>query len=73
MAEQATLMGPENCNLPAILCVFAEVYKDENICETSTDEKILGIFKALPVQVLQGAVANLTLKQQKKIEKMRTC
>jgi len=71
-AEHAGLLGSDRENLGKVLSVLAEVYRVEAICEKEQEEKILAIFKRIPLEMLKGLAGGLTEKQQKKIEKMLT-
>mmetsp|Transcript_24483 Transcript_24483/g.70279 ORF Transcript_24483/g.70279 Transcript_24483/m.70279 type:complete len:1125 (+) Transcript_24483:112-3486(+) len=66
------LGGPGRQNLGQVLSVLAEVYHVENICKRDIEEKILKVFRSIPVDVLRGYASGFTEKQQKKIEKMLT-
>jgi len=66
------LGGPSRQNLGQVLSVLAEVYKIEALCKKEHEEKILRVFRSLPVDMLKGLAAGFTEKQQKKIEKMLT-
>jgi len=68
LAEHAGLVGGGN-HLGPILSALAEVYKQENICEPETDEKILKIFNGLKANLGTWA-GSFSEKQQKKVEKM---
>jgi len=68
LAEHAGLLGGGN-HIGPILSALAEVYKQENICEPDTDEKILKIFNGLKANLGTWA-ASFSEKQQKKVEKM---
>jgi len=68
LAEHVGLLGGGN-HIGAILSALSEVYKQENLSEPDTDEKILKIFTGLKAQLPNWA-ANFSEKQQKKIEKM---
>lgn len=70
VSENARLVGGDQANLPSILRVLAEIYKQENICEKETDENIIKVFKALPAQLLQQHAAQFSEKQQKKISRI---
>lgn len=70
-AENPRLLGDAS-NLPLILKVLAEIYKQENICEKETDEKIVALFKKLPGAMLQQHAGTFSEKQQKKIERIVT-
>mmetsp|Transcript_76341 Transcript_76341/g.182761 ORF Transcript_76341/g.182761 Transcript_76341/m.182761 type:complete len:1118 (-) Transcript_76341:59-3412(-) len=70
LAQNQGLLGADNRNLGKVLSILAEIYKQEDICSKECDEKVLRIFKSLPQNLLVGAAANFTEKQQKKIEKM---
>jgi len=72
MAQNQGLLGANNANLGKVLSILAEIYKQENIISKENDVKILNVFKMLPQNILQGAAASFTQKQQKKIEKMLT-
>lgn len=67
-AQNAALLGDGNSNLPALLKILAEVYKQEAICEKETDQKIVALFKSLPQNVLEGAASSFSEKQLKKIQ-----
>jgi len=69
-AEHAGLLGPNRENLGKVLSFLAEIYRVEAICEKDQEEKILAIFKRIPVEMLKAHAGGLTEKQQKKIEKM---
>jgi len=71
-AENPRLVGDGASNLSTILKVLAEIYKQENICEKETDEKIVILFKKLPQALLQQHASQFTEKQQKKIERIIT-
>ena len=68
LAEHAGLLGGGS-HIGPILSALAEVYKQENICEPETDEKILKIFNGLKANLGSWA-ASFSEKQQKKVEKM---
>jgi len=70
LSQNQGLLGADNKNLGKVLSILAEIYKQENILEKDNDAKILQIFKMLPANIIQGAAANFTEKQQRKIEKM---
>eukprot|EP00931_Biecheleriopsis_adriatica_P043158 TRINITY_DN24680_c0_g3_i1.p1 TRINITY_DN24680_c0_g3~~TRINITY_DN24680_c0_g3_i1.p1 ORF type:complete len:1101 (-),score=285.62 TRINITY_DN24680_c0_g3_i1:18-3320(-) len=70
MAQNADLLGPQNGNLAPVLSILAEVYKTESICNKSSDEKILKVFKMIPPANLSTLASGFTEKQQKKIQKM---
>jgi len=72
IAQDAGVLGPSRGNLGGLLSVFAEVYQMENICNKSTEGKILQVFKLIPADMLKSLAAAFTEKQQKKIEKMLT-
>merc|ERR1712008_108597 len=69
-AEHAGLLGANRENLGKVLSFLAEVYRVETICEKEQEDKILAIFRSIPVEMLKGLAGGLTVKQQKKIEKM---
>merc|ERR1711998_737733 len=60
------LGGPEHKNLAALLKALAEMYKQENICEKETDQKIVKVIKALPQPKLEAAASQFSEKQLKK-------
>jgi AcrR family transcriptional regulator len=68
--ENPRLVGENAANLPQILKVLAEIYKQENICEKETAEKVAATFKALPPQLLQQHAGGFSEKQQKKIDRI---
>merc|ERR1712187_405018 len=68
LAQNAGLLGPNHSNLGKVLSVLAEVYHVEAICTKETEEKIVKIFKMLPVNILQQNASAFSEKQQKKIE-----
>jgi len=68
MAEHPGLLGGGS-HVGPILSSLAEVYKQENLCDQETDEKILKIFGALKAS-LGTYVSSFSEKQQKKVEKM---
>jgi len=70
--HQGLLGGPGRQNLGQVLSVLAEVYHVEAICKKEMEEKILRVFRSIPVDVLKGLASGFTEKQQKKIEKMLT-
>merc|ERR1719168_476904 len=70
MEQHSGLLGPDQANLGKILSSLAEVYKQENLCNEETGDKILQIFKMLPRENLMKYASGFTEKQQKKIEKM---
>merc|ERR1711879_96479 len=70
MAENQVFVGGDN--LQQILRILAEVYKQENLCEKETDEKIVQVFKGLPRDLIVQHAANFSEKQQKKIERILT-
>jgi len=71
-AENQRLFGANASNLPKILSVLAEMYKQESICEKETDEMIVKMFKGLPPAVLQTHASSFSEKQQKKVERIIT-
>mmetsp|Transcript_72239 Transcript_72239/g.224078 ORF Transcript_72239/g.224078 Transcript_72239/m.224078 type:complete len:1116 (-) Transcript_72239:70-3417(-) len=68
--HQGLLGGAARPNLGQVLSILAEIYHVEAICKKETEDKILQVFKAIPVDILKGFAAGFTEKQQKKIEKM---
>lgn len=68
LANNVALLGQDNKNLPALLKALAEMYKQENICEKETDQKIVTVIKSLPQAVLEGAASQFSEKQVKKIQ-----
>lgn len=67
-ANNTRLTDPTN--LPKILSVLAEIYKQENMCEKETDAEIISIFKQLPPATIQQQASGFSEKQQKKIERI---
>jgi len=70
LAQNPGLVGENNKNLPKVLSILAEVYKQESMSKTEIDDKISKVFKMLPQNVIMGAAGSFTEKQQRKIEKM---
>lgn len=70
MAQNQGLLGSGNANIGLVLSILAEVYHTENICNKSTDEKILKVFKMIPQPMLLPLVSGFTEKQQKKVHKL---
>jgi len=68
LANNVVLLGQDNKNLPVLLKALAEMYKQENICEKETDQKIVTVIKSLPQAVLEGAASQFSEKQVKKIQ-----
>jgi len=68
LANNVAMLGEANRNLPAILKAMAEMYKQENICEKETDQKIVQVIKQLPQAALEGAASQFSEKQLKKIQ-----
>mmetsp|Transcript_72305 Transcript_72305/g.157002 ORF Transcript_72305/g.157002 Transcript_72305/m.157002 type:complete len:1097 (-) Transcript_72305:209-3499(-) len=70
LAQEPSLVGGDGKNLGPTLSILAEVHHMEGICNKTTEEKILQIFKMIPQNILGGLAAGFTGKQQKKIESM---
>merc|ERR1712118_591705 len=68
LAQNADMIGPDRKNLPAVLKALAEMYKQENICEKETDQKIVQVIKNLPQAMLESAASQFSEKQVKKIQ-----
>lgn len=64
------LVGANQENVPKILSILADIYKQEETSEPKIDEEILKIFKALGPQNLSRYSGSFSEKQQKRIEKM---
>lgn len=70
--HEALLGGPQRANLPRLLGILAEIYKDEDTSTEATDAKIQQVFTMLSAEMLASCAAEFSEKQQKKIQKMRT-
>lgn len=70
LAQNQGLIGENNKNIPRILSILAEIYKQEGMSTTDLDETIHKIFNMLPRNVIVSAAGSFTEKQQRKIEKM---
>jgi len=70
LAQHPGLVGESNKNLPKVLSILAEVYKQESMSKTEIDDKIIKVFRMLPQNVIMGAAGSFSEKQQRKIEKM---
>lgn len=70
VAQNAGLLGPDGAHLGKIMSALAEVYKQEDLCEKETDEKIKHVFKMIPGDRLRALGSSFTEKQAKKIEAM---
>lgn len=68
LEQNAGMLGCNNCNLPKVLSVLAEIHKNEDLSTKENDEAIVKLFKMLPRDQLLAYASDFTEKQQKKIE-----
>merc|ERR1719183_451885 len=63
LAEHSGLLGDQGCNLGPVLSMLAEIYRVEEICNKGTENKIKGIFQAIPQAQLQALASKFSEKQ----------
>lgn len=68
--QHGGLLGANQENVPKILSILADIYKQEENSDDKIDAQILAIFKALPQSVLSKMVGAFSEKQQARIEKI---
>eukprot|EP01066_Platyproteum_vivax_P019442 Platyproteum_vivax@DN7658_c0_g1_i8.p1 len=69
-SEDPLFLGLSNCNVPAIVGIFALVYKQSGITTTELDDTILQLVSSMGEERVKGMAESFNSKQKERLNKM---